>query len=385
MKLLEFKYNYSNVIKLALFSRVFYLTLGWISSLLLQRFDKSTNLYPSNSPFKYLMSWDAIHFYNIAKEGYSYEHSIAFFPLLPLLTKLLPFLDILTAGIILNNFFFILSSMLLYKISLKKYSARIAFNSTIFFNFNPASVIFSSFYTESLFCFLFLIAFYYIQTKKFFKASIILAFSSLTRSNTLVFLIFFKTIHFPIIVIPIVILQLKHFLKNFDYHSSFKFIIPYTMVQKKYWDQGFMRFIRFKNVPNMFFGIIPIIHSLYIIKLYIDILYIRYFKNNIDNVEIKKYSRFFFIKFLQDPFVINLTSETTKLFLILGLQIFGLIFFMHWNMAYRFISYNPILYWSLAYLQLYHHKNNRFRFVLLYHFIYSVIYTILFSTYYPPA
>lgn len=434
---------YRNIAVIAFCSRVAVILLGYFASLVFERFDKSTELSTNPSIFKHLLSWDALHILHIADRGYTYEHSIPFFPLLPMILRCIPFSDNLTKGVICSNLFFIISAMLLYKITLEKYSHPIAFLSTVFFIFNPASVIYSGLYTESLFCLLFLMSFRYLQLGNVFRAATFIGLCGLTRSNSIIFVIFFKAIYFPVIIFPFAFLQLWHLLLVMRQQCSFRIFVPYSYVQRIYWNQGFLRFFTVQNIPNVFFGIAPICHSVYIIKLYVEAKLFQFFTrlnrdingvNNTDkntntenpmkhntgitknmvgthkgvasaetfdlrtafltwcNIQIKKYKDLKKINdlkllwyFLQDPFYVEATSDTSKLVIILALQIIVLIFFVHWNIAYRFISFNPFLYWSFAFLSERYHRSLVFQSVAAFHFSFGIIYTILFSVFYPPA
>jgi phosphatidylinositol glycan class V len=76
---------------LTVLSRVSTAALLYLSSYYLPLFDASplTLLAPSAFPSfsSALLRWDAFHFVGIAKDGYSYEHHLAFFPGVPLLLR----------------------------------------------------------------------------------------------------------------------------------------------------------------------------------------------------------------------------------------------------------------------------------------------------------
>ena len=60
------------------------------------------------------------------------------------------------AVLLMNNILFVVSSVLLYRITLSAYNnEKFAFVSALIFIFNPASVFYSAIYGESLFAFLF--------------------------------------------------------------------------------------------------------------------------------------------------------------------------------------------------------------------------------------
>lgn len=417
---------YTKIVVIALLSRTLIIIVSYLPSLIFESFDKSTSLSTNRSIFKHLLRWDAIHFLHIADHGYTYEHSIPFFPLTPLIVRVLPFWDNFTKAVLFNSLTFIVSAALLYKVSIQKYSHRFSYLSTLFFIFNPASIIYVSFYSESLFCMLFMMGFYYILTNRMLKASILFGLCSLTRSNTVMLLIFFKSIYFLNIILPLALYQFYNLMLIWRSKGSFFIIVPYSYIQIYYWQQGFLNFIRPWNIPNMLFGIFGIAYGYYIVKKYFesrlyilntqrraaplgevsksaedaapeqgtnaskthhDMTMLTWVKNQLADIKhalahltVKK-----LINYALDPFLINQTSSTTKLVIILGFQVFTLIFFIHWNVAFRFISYNPFIYWAFAALSQRYFNNSFFRMVAAVFFGYGMIYAVLFGVFYPPA
>ncbi|KAI5168300.1 GPI mannosyltransferase 2 [Pancytospora epiphaga] len=416
---------YARIIAIALFSRTLVILLSYIPTLIFELFDKSTLLLTNTSPFKHLIVWDAVHFLRIADHGYYYEHSIPFFPLVPFMARAIPIVDNATSGVLLCNFAFIVSAALMYKISLKVYSHRIAYLSTIFFIFNPASIVYSSFYSEPIFSMLFLMALYYLQAGRMLRASTFLGLCSLARSNTVMFLLFLKAIYFPIVVAPFALYQLYNLLLIMRLKVSFKFLIPYSYIQVVYWGHGFFKFIRPWNIPNILFGLLPIIYGLFVCIKYFEsrlYLYNSQFTNETKGKEIKSnldgnnkteelligngkltakqwiVESFFsllkrvkvmdmrdIVKWVSNPFYIETTSVATKLAIILSMQMITVICFIHWNMAFRFISFNPLLYWAFAVLFDNYYYDRLFRMAACAFFVYGIVYAILFGCFYPPA
>ncbi|XP_055541785.1 GPI mannosyltransferase 2 [Wyeomyia smithii] len=120
-----------------------------------------------NGLFGGLLRWDAQYFLHIAEHGYSYENTLAFFPLFPLIVKtitmalggsstMLTYRELsLVLAVISNIVFFVLAAKALYKLSNmvlgNKKKSELA---VILFCINPASVFFTAPYTESLFAWL---------------------------------------------------------------------------------------------------------------------------------------------------------------------------------------------------------------------------------------
>ncbi|GAB0088575.1 GPI mannosyltransferase 2 [Sergentomyia squamirostris] len=111
--------------------------------------------------------WDGQYYLHIAEYGYTYENTLAFFPLFPLCVRtvshflhyLLPFLSLrallLLVAVVLNIFFFMKATQSLYELSVwvfgRKSRAKIV---AFLFCLNPASIFFSAPYSESLYAWL---------------------------------------------------------------------------------------------------------------------------------------------------------------------------------------------------------------------------------------
>lgn len=387
---------YAKISIIALLSRSFIILMSYIPTRFFEHHDKSSFMVSCPSIFRHLLSWDAIHFLHIANKGYTHEHSIPFFPLLPLIIRILPFSDNFTKAVVFNSLATVLSALLLYKIGIRKYSHTIAYRASIFFLFNPASVVYSSFYSESLFALLFLMAYYYIVTNRMFKASIIFSLCSLTRSNTIVFLLFVRSIHFATVLLPMVLFQLYTLLLVMRQKVSFKILIPYSYIQEVYWGQGFLKFIRPWHIPDMLYGLPAILYGIYVVTKYVESrLYLRriaLIENSTSPCTIENTKKGCAqhplqkaIEFVKNPFFTDSTTPVTKLVIILAFQIFILVFFIHWNIAFRFISFNPILYWSYAAISIRYFREHRFRAVTASMFTYGVLYAVLFGLFYSPA
>ncbi|KAF7670574.1 GPI mannosyltransferase 2, partial [Astathelohania contejeani] len=301
---------------------------------------------------------------------------MAFFPLFPMLvniTNRILNLKIHTTAILLTNLFFVLNSLLIYKLTLKRYGKTIATNSALFFIFNPASIIFSSFYTESFFMFLFLMGFYAIEYDRAFIASLFFGLSSLTRSNGILFSIFLLPVIIPntftskllslLKTILLCIISIIPFL-GFQYYSyssipgNKDFLFPYSMIQSKYWNQGLFKFYTLINIGNFIIGFPFVMLAIYLV--------FKYLSSPID-----------YRLIIYDRQKRNLFCLVT----LLAIQIFMVIFFIHWNMFFRFISYNPFIYWSLAILYDNLKKSKKFLFFLLYYFNFGILYAVMYGCY----
>jgi len=249
------------------------------------------------------LRWDAQYFYHIYRYGYTYENTLAFFPLysnvLWLLTAMFPGHSntlFLIAGVFFNNIIFVFTALVLFDLTLHIYkNSKKAYNSTVLFCFNPASVFFSAPYSESLFAFTTLYGMYYnAYDESIWKSSFFFGLSVLNRSNGLLnagFLLYTiielavkkRKISFKCLIgvcfvfacfslfqiygyYKFCTLQ-EHTLdpKVIEYAITNNLIIPnnisvpmwcgerlpYSYVQEKYWNNmGFLSYFQLKQIPN---------------------------------------------------------------------------------------------------------------------------------------
>lgn len=394
---------YWQLATLGVFSRIFTLTIGKLASFYFQRFDKSTSLSQTNSFFLFLESWDAVHFGEISKNGYTREHLLPFFPLLPLICRTITIFNPFVSGMLINSVLLVLSSLVLYKISLLFFSKKVSFISALYFIFNPASIIYSSMYSESLFTFLFLLALWYTIHKKYFISGLLLGLSALCRSNGSVFILFMETTYFPLLLIPLCYFQLYCLGLIWKSACTTRLFFPYSYIQKKYWNQGFLKFLNTCNTPNILIGAPVILLCLFFAFKSFSIFFGKNKKisNQVPN-EVKSgmkmmseiqgkrlfmriFSFSFWKNFISDPFFCKHDLILEKLIFILILQTFLLIFCIHWNIAMRFITFNPIFYWIAAHLTLIYSNHKYFKSIFTFFMVYGILYVITFSCFYPPA
>ncbi|TGZ70975.1 hypothetical protein CRM22_002890 [Opisthorchis felineus] len=144
--------------------------------------------------------WDSIYFCFIAQWGYVYEQSLAFFPFLPILlgsvarliypiVGILLSLDtaILLVGMVINLACTLFATLQLYRLSLELIgSEKISYVSALLFCVNPASIFFSSIYSESLYFTLTLLALRLYERNRLFPSALLFALTAACRSNGLV-------------------------------------------------------------------------------------------------------------------------------------------------------------------------------------------------------
>lgn len=252
----------------AVFSRFYYL-----ASLVICPCGMSRSLVDTGSMFKFLLSLDTFHLYNVAKNGYLTEHTTAFFPLYPHLIRSISQLtgiSILSVGVLFSNLYLVLSSIILYKLSIQHMSPNHAYLSCIFFLFNPASIIYSSMYTESLFTLLFLMAMHSYAKGRRISVTIHLTLALLCRLNALLFIVFVNYMYWPVILLPVSLYQIYYLAMTSFKKCKFTPYIPYSRVQSVYWNQGIFKFYTMPNIHNLLFGLPFIAYSMYILYLYIQ-------------------------------------------------------------------------------------------------------------------
>lgn len=156
-----------------------------------------------------LSHWDAEYFLHIAENGYSYENTLAFFPLYPLAVsyagQALHYIScdllsirnsMLLAAVVLNIWFFCMAANTLYALTQRIFNdAYKSWMAGLLFCFNPASIFFTAAYSEALYAWLSLRLMYEcVSGLRFFRLTAALAMSIVSRSNGLInagFVIYF--------------------------------------------------------------------------------------------------------------------------------------------------------------------------------------------------
>lgn len=143
--------------------------------------------------------WDALYYTHIAEHGYTFENTLAFFPLFPLFVRvtantllfpgkfLMSYTNVLLISATLINFvLFIKTAENLYKLGkIITGNDTVAYMAALLFCINPASVFMSACYTECVYAYLTFTGLLRLEEHKHLSASVLFAFSCLTRSNGL--------------------------------------------------------------------------------------------------------------------------------------------------------------------------------------------------------
>ncbi|XP_005191261.2 GPI mannosyltransferase 2 [Musca domestica] len=145
--------------------------------------------------------WDAEYFLHIAEYGYTYENTLAFYPLYPMLVKsgaygvhflLGNFMNLrsccLLVGVVLNVALFCKAANILYALTQRIFNdLNKSWNVALLFCFNPASIFFTAAYSETVFCLLSLYVMLECSCQiRVVRAAMALALNVAARSNGLV-------------------------------------------------------------------------------------------------------------------------------------------------------------------------------------------------------
>lgn len=180
-------------------------------------------------------NFDGVHYIRITQDGYAYQYTQAFFPLYPMLIKLVSFLtfgNYLLAGLLISNISFLASLIVFHKLITKIYNPKIALWSIIFLLTFPTSFYFGAVYTEGLFFLMIILSFYLLEQNKNWQASIIGVFASGTRlvGIFLSLLVFSKKdykFRKPFLLVPLGLIFYMIYL-HFKFNNAFYFLTAQT-------------------------------------------------------------------------------------------------------------------------------------------------------------
>ncbi|KAJ8619518.1 hypothetical protein MRB53_028047 [Persea americana] len=244
--------------------------------------------------------WDGVYFVRIAECGYEYEQTYAFLPLLPICiyalsqTVFAPLVPILgyravlgLSGYVINNLAFLFAAVYFYRLSvliLKDSSA--ALRASVLFCFNPASIFYSSLYSESLYALFSLGGLYHLFSGANTTAVLLLALSGSARSNgvlnagyfcfqamhqsydaifrknqaskSAVRVIIVAAVRTLCIFTPFILFQFYGYFNiclgslSEEMRPWCKSRLPllYDFIQSHYWGVGFLRYFQLKQLPN---------------------------------------------------------------------------------------------------------------------------------------
>ena len=136
--------------------------------------------------------WDALHYIDIAKNGYTAvgegRYFIVFLPLYPFLIRVVAFFirNYEVSALLISNFASLFAGFYLYKLVKIDCSHLTALKSVFYFSIFPSSYFLIAGYTESLFLFLTIAGFYYARKGNWFTAGLMGMFGAATRITGLI-------------------------------------------------------------------------------------------------------------------------------------------------------------------------------------------------------
>eukprot|EP00397_Hematodinium_sp_SG-2012_P043484 GEMP01048347.1.p1 GENE.GEMP01048347.1~~GEMP01048347.1.p1 ORF type:complete len:385 (+),score=83.35 GEMP01048347.1:105-1259(+) len=263
----------SQVVKVACASRLGVCALMTVADLLLP--DHSPD--PSVARFvgfpSWATRWDSARFLNLALgDGYTEPEHFAFFPLWPLLLSLV---QSTLAGAVVANACFVASAVCFRKLSEKVLpNPALVRRATLIYCFNPASVFFSTNYSESLYALLAFAGLAALERRQLAASTALLTLATWTRANGILNAFFVFAIvmrhaceqkQIPgvstLVVLAVMMACIASPYVAFQVHAYFKFCpdepwchnaIPsvYSHIQKHIWHNGFMAYWELKQIPN---------------------------------------------------------------------------------------------------------------------------------------
>lgn len=146
-------------------------------------------------------NFDGKNYLEIAISGYENKVLAVFFPMYPLLVRIFSLnliLNPILVGLAISYTCAFLTIIFLYKLLEKKYNEKVATRSLLLLLLFPSSFYLFAYYTESLFLLFAVLTFWFIDNKKMFLASLIVALATATRlmGLALVVVIFYEGLKF---------------------------------------------------------------------------------------------------------------------------------------------------------------------------------------------
>jgi Mannosyltransferase (PIG-V) len=129
--------------------------------------------------------WDSVHFQDIAVHGYEREDLTAFFPLYPLLARVVGTVtgSVLLGGLLVSLGSFLAALVIVHRLAELEIGAQAARRTVFLLAFFPAALFFSAFYSEALFLALTAGAVYLARQGRFGWACAVGALASATRNT----------------------------------------------------------------------------------------------------------------------------------------------------------------------------------------------------------
>lgn len=170
-----------------LYPNITYIFIIWLVSVLFFAFFGFSVLPHSgkfsDNFFQSFANWDGGHYLGIAEYGYKEKFQYAFFPLYPVLIKGVNSIlqNYLLSGVLISILSSFFALQLLYRLVADDFDKKVAEKVILLLLFFPASFYFLTAYSEGLFFFLTVAAFYCLKVRKLGWAVIFASLASATR------------------------------------------------------------------------------------------------------------------------------------------------------------------------------------------------------------
>lgn len=159
--------------------------VGYASTLVVE---KGQYFRDQQGLLRLFFNWDAGWYGAIVREGYAFHadkvSNVAFFPLYPLLVKLVgTIMPWMIAGYVVSNVAFLVAALVLRRLVLVDRDDRRRADRVVWFLMvSPVSFFFSVFYTEGLFLCLTVLMFYHARRRRWWLAALFVMLAGATRS-----------------------------------------------------------------------------------------------------------------------------------------------------------------------------------------------------------
>jgi Gpi18-like mannosyltransferase len=131
---------------------------------------------------KVFTNWDGGHFLDLIEHGYTRFTDYAFFPLFPMIVRLMSFgLNSIVTGFLLNSLLLGIGLWFFFQLLMQDYAEKISQKIILLFLIFPTSFFMLMFYTESLFFALTISSIYFARRGKYGLATILAGLSATTR------------------------------------------------------------------------------------------------------------------------------------------------------------------------------------------------------------
>jgi hypothetical protein len=178
------KENLHEIVGMFFITRLAIFTIGFFSALVII---KNSWFGGTNSLIDLFFRWDSNWYLSIVNDGFLYipdkMSNVNFFPLYPLLVKIfsLGVFEPKVIGFVISNISLLVAIIYLYKLVRTDFKEKVSLRAVFYMLICPVSFFFSIFYTEGLFLGLAIPCFYYARKGKWFAASCLGFFVSLTK------------------------------------------------------------------------------------------------------------------------------------------------------------------------------------------------------------